>query len=685
MASLARLAIIKSHLLGNFSFSYDPSLDEYRKKGKSFNLETLRYFYYEVGFPYYQEFNAALKSCPSITERGFSIETKDEKRKLLMQQLEEFTKKINITREHYLENPIHNFILAKSGLNFDMSFFIKAGVHLALYLDSILNLGTEKHYHLVDRGCQFKDIGCFGLTELGRGSNVALCGTTAHYIQETREFIINTPDSLSAKWWIGGAAQTSNKSVIFAQLYIGKTNYGLHGFVVDLRDKVTCKPLPGVIVGDCGGKAENDAIDNGFIMFKNYKVPYDALLDKVSQIDNEGKFVSLIMKKEKRFGKMMSCLLLGRSACLMSSEANLKNALTIAIRWSAIRKQFGPNPEQEVPILDYLLTRTRLIPHLANLFATTAACEIAFTRYKSMKKIMEIDFERIEVTEYHAILSSVKVLTTESAFEGIHQCRKICGGLGYSKFVKLGEYLAKHDINLTWEGDNNILLQQTAGFIIKQSLKGLKGDTIQAASLKCLNLNFELARSNRPSKDLLSIDSLLSILEHIFNLLLHKSLLNLQQNSAKFEAYFNVWNVSQPTLQKLGRIYGVVEIAKHWRSRYESLKQKDLEAFHLVEKLYCLYVIEKILGYQGELLCEGYFTGVEVKKMEEEHEKLCNELGESAVRIIDAVANEDFMHASCLGYSDGQAYKRLTDTVEAQTDCYKESSSLDVIKRLITP
>jgi acyl-CoA oxidase len=54
------------------------------------------------------------------------------------------------------------------------------------------------------------------LTELGHGSNAKGILTTAHYDKQTQEFIINTPCDEAMKFWIGGAAKTSNISVIFA-------------------------------------------------------------------------------------------------------------------------------------------------------------------------------------------------------------------------------------------------------------------------------------------------------------------------------------------------------------------------------------------------------------------------------------------------------------------------------------
>lgn len=77
-------------------------------------------------------------------------------------------------------------------------------------------LGTERHREYLERALKMDDIGCFGLTELGHGSNVRNVMTTAHYNRETDEFIINSPSDLAMKFWIGAAAELANISVIYA-------------------------------------------------------------------------------------------------------------------------------------------------------------------------------------------------------------------------------------------------------------------------------------------------------------------------------------------------------------------------------------------------------------------------------------------------------------------------------------
>lgn len=90
------------------------------------------------------------------------------------------------------------------------------------------------------------------------------------------------------KFWIGGAAKTSNVSVIFAQLYIGEKCYGPHAFIVPIRDRETHLPLPGVILGDCGKKIWKDGVDNGFMLFNNVRIPRDNLLNKFSNVTEDG-------------------------------------------------------------------------------------------------------------------------------------------------------------------------------------------------------------------------------------------------------------------------------------------------------------------------------------------------------------------------------------------------------------
>ena len=87
------------------------------------------------------------------------------------------------------------------------------------------------------------------------------------------------------KFWIGAAANVANMAVIWAQLYIEGKCYGVHAFIVPIRDQVTYKPLPGVLLGDCGHKSGMNGVDNGFMIFDKVRIPKDNLLDRISGVD----------------------------------------------------------------------------------------------------------------------------------------------------------------------------------------------------------------------------------------------------------------------------------------------------------------------------------------------------------------------------------------------------------------
>ncbi|MBA0628312.1 hypothetical protein Godav_023070 [Gossypium davidsonii] len=124
-------------------------------------------------------------------------------------------------------------------------------------------------------------IGCYAQTELGHGSNVQRLETTATFDPQTDEFVIHSPTLTSRKWWPGGLGKVSTHAVVYARLRTDGQDYGVHGFILQLRSLDDHSPLPGMTVGDIGmkfGSGAYNSMDNGLLRFDHVRIPRNQML-----------------------------------------------------------------------------------------------------------------------------------------------------------------------------------------------------------------------------------------------------------------------------------------------------------------------------------------------------------------------------------------------------------------------
>ena len=88
--------------------------------------------------------------------------------------------------------------------------------------------------------------------------------------------------------------------------------------------------------------------------FNHFRVPRSSLLNRTGDVNEAGEYVSPFKDKKKRLGASLGNLSAGRVGIAGMAAANLVKAVTIGIRYSAVRRQFGPE-EEEYPVIEYQL------------------------------------------------------------------------------------------------------------------------------------------------------------------------------------------------------------------------------------------------------------------------------------------------------------------------------------------
>jgi acyl-CoA oxidase len=161
-----------------------------------------------------------------------------EERKLALTRLQAVCSQHFFSVKDFFGNPDRIFAAHEIAAYADGSMATKMTVQFNLFGGSILKIGTQPHHDRLLNGIdRLKDIGCFGLTELGYGNNAVEMETTATYDPHTQHFTIHTPSTLAQKYWITNSSQDAKWCIVFAHLIIGKDNHGIHGFLVQIRDE----------------------------------------------------------------------------------------------------------------------------------------------------------------------------------------------------------------------------------------------------------------------------------------------------------------------------------------------------------------------------------------------------------------------------------------------------------------
>ncbi|KAL9656840.1 hypothetical protein ABK040_004374 [Willaertia magna] len=602
---------------------------------------------------------------------------------------QEFVKPLDI-----LNDPMKIQIFL-NGLMTDVSTIVKLSVHFNLYAACIAHLGSPQQIeeHLGVNSTFTKELGCFLMSELCHASNVRKLQVTATYDENTKEFIINTPTEGDQKYWIGNAFKSATKGVCFAQLIVGKVNYGIHAFVIPLRDPTTMTVNKGIVIRDVGVKIGLNGIDNGMVAFHNVRIPVNNLLCRYAKINtNENNvtkcYVTNIPNENIRFAKHIGALLQARLGVGSGSICAMQMSLTIAIRYALQRRQFSDNPKnEEWPLMKYHLHQLRLIPHLADTFACLFFSNYCLQKYQQymMNITKGSNVNDNILKEIHVLASVSKVVISWKSLEVIQEARESCGGQGVLVRNILPIIRVDSESNVTLDGDNHLLLFQIAGALLtnygkkytlqksKNSnvIKSLIEPTVQLAknliliSKETMNdfwRNGLLQHYANCQRDhLLSKEFILNCLQYREDRLLH-TLAKKMKNEIQQQELLNIGNKQKAQYEAHNKCAShSVALAKAYCEKiiienyFDKLKELELQLgaysnlYTLLQNLCYIHCLNILVNDGSFYLSKKVFGASKYKAIKKLREELITLVAPSSLQIVNAFDIPDCLLDETIG------------------------------------
>jgi len=522
-------------------------------------------------------------------------------------------------------------------------------LNYGMFVPTILSQGTpEQQDKYMFPALNHEIVGTYAQTEMGHGTFLRGLETTAHFDPNTQEFILNTPTVTSTKWWPGALGKTSTHAVVLAQLYTRGKCHGIHPFIVQLRSLEDHTSLPGIEVGDIGPKFGFGANDNGYLRLHNVKIPHDNMLSKYSQVAPDGTY-SKPPKTTLTYGTMT----LVRSFIVRNCAFWLAQACTIAVRYSAVRRQSEVRPgEPEPQVLSYQTQQHKLFPLLATAYAFMFVQDTMVSTYSEVNaQVNKGDYSRTQ--ELHALSSSLKAFTSYVANYGAEVLRMSCGGHGYSHASGFPSLYVNKTPSCTYEGENTVLMLQTARYLVKcmrDQNEGRLPDSVQYLQRP------PTALTKRKLNDL-------RFLEHAYMCRAYRLVKfatdQVEKSMANGNDLTGALGDHAVHLVRAATAHSHYYVVRNFNQKLDSLKGVSRSTRTVLGQLAHLYAYEGIQENSGEFLEEAILSPSEVMQIRQMSIDLLPVIRPNCVSLVDAFEFHDKDLCSILGRYDGNVYENM--------------------------
>ncbi|KAH0629504.1 hypothetical protein JD844_011608 [Phrynosoma platyrhinos] len=495
-------------------------------------------------------------------------------------------------------------------------------LHLGMFLPTLLTQATqEQQDRFFMPAWNLEIIGTYAQTEMGHGTHLRGLETTATYDPATQEFIINSPTVTSIKWWPGGLGKTSNHAIVLAQLYTQGKCHGLHAFIVPIRQLGTHEPLPGITVGDIGPKFGYDEMDNGYLKMDNFRIPRENMLMKHAKVEPDGTYVKPLNAK-----------------------------LT-----------YGTMVEPEPQILDYQTQQYKLFPLLATAYAFHfVGAYMKNTYHRITGNISDGDLS--ELPELHALSAGLKAFSSWVANAGIEECRMACGGHGYSRCSGLPDIYVNFTPSCTYEGENTVMMLQTARFLVKSYTQVSSGQLLSGMmsylnDLPGQHIQPQQVASRPTTVHINNPASLVEAYKLRASRLVEFAAKNLQAELNRRRSKEDAWNRTSIDLVRASEAHCHYVVVKLFTAKLSEIGDSAVRA--VLNNLCLLYALHGISKNTGDFLQGGILTDAQIIQVNQRVKELLALIRPNAVALVDSFDFHDSVLGSVLGRYDGNVYENM--------------------------
>lgn len=160
------------------------------------------------------------------------------------------------------------------------------------------------------------------------------------------------------------------------------------------------------------------------LAFNNFRIPRKNMLMKSAEISKDGEFKRL-RDSILNYGAMVHM----RVSIVFDTAILLAKAVTIATRYSMVRRQSPINPKDPEPkIIEHVTQQYKIFPALARVIIYN----ISGNHLTSLMNRIILEPKSSErISEFHALSCGLKAIITSDATKDIEICRLSCGGHGF--------------------------------------------------------------------------------------------------------------------------------------------------------------------------------------------------------------------------------------------------------------